>query len=71
MNVFKAIATALVPFVLLCCSGVDSVRKTKYGLVADTEINRIEVICYSSDIVRIANPLYALKRGLRTVLFPS
>lgn len=63
MNVFKAIATALVPFVLLCCSGVDSVRKTKYGLVADTEINRIEVICYSSDIVRIVkSPLCSQER---------
>lgn len=53
MNIFKAIAAALVPFMVLGCTSVDAVRKTKTGLVAETEINRIEVICYSSDIVRI------------------
>lgn len=53
MNIFKAIATAFVPFIVFGCSSTDAVRRTKTGLVAETEINRIEVICYSSDIVRI------------------
>lgn len=53
MNIFNSFFIVSVSAIMLSCSSEGNVRKTKTGLVAETETCRIEVVCYSPDIVRI------------------
>lgn len=53
MNILRSFSFFLVAAFLLSCSSGGDVRKTKSGLVAETETCRVEVVCYSENVVRI------------------
>ncbi len=53
MNILKSFFIFSISAILLSCSSDGNVRKTRTGLVAETRTCRIEVVCYSENMVRI------------------